>query len=179
MNDGLIPNRYAKAIYKLALENGDCDETYEHLKMLVNRNFAVDEFKRVMRNPTIPDEDKGRMMALAIEVKPGSSIDKFIPLIIKNNRAEFVRKIALSYLKLYREQHNIARVSISTASQLPDKEIQDIVGIVQNMLKGYTLEVDTTVDPELIGGFTVTVGDLLLDASVKNELKKLRLKLLS
>ena len=42
-----------------------------------------------------------------------------------------------------------------------------------------TLEVEHSLDPDLIGGFTVKVGDLLLDASIKNELKKLRLKLLS
>ncbi len=179
MNDGLIPSRYAKAIYKLAIENGDCEDTYEHFKQLVNRNFAVDEFKKVMRNPAIPAEDKGRMMVLAAQVKPGSSLEKFIPLIVKNNRAEFVRKIALSYLKLYREQHNIARVKVTTASQLPQKELQDIIEVVRKQLSGYTLEVDTAVDPELIGGFTIKVGDMLLDASVKNELKKLRLKLLS
>lgn len=179
MNDGLIPSRYAKALYKLAIENGDCDETYVQLRDFIDRNAAVDELKRVMRNPYIPVEDKGRMMMLAAGAKPGSSLDKFIYLIIKNNRADFLRKIALSYVSLYREQHNIAKVEVTTATQLPEKEIQAIIDIVRKQLGDVTLEIGTEVDPELIGGFTVRVGDVLLDASVKNELKKLRLKLLS
>jgi len=179
MNDGLIPSRYAKALYKLANENGDCDETYEQLREFLTRNTAVDELKRVMLNPYISNEEKGRVMVLAAGAKPGSSLDKFIFLIIKNNRADFLRKIALSYVSLYREQHNIAKVEVATATQLPEKEIQDIIDIVRKQLGDATLEISTEIDPELIGGFTVRVGDMLLDASVKNELKKLRLKLLS
>lgn len=179
MNDGLIPSRYAKALYKLALENGDCDEIYLQLRELSARYTAIDELKRVMRNPAIPDEDKGRMMLLAAGAKPGSSLDKFILLIIRNNRAEFLRKIALSYVSLYREKHNIAKVEITTATQLPEKEILAIIDIVKKQLGDMTLETETLIDPELIGGFTIRIGDLLLDASVKNELKKLRLKLLS
>lgn len=179
MNDGLIPSRYAKALYKLAAENGDCDETYVQLREYIDRNPAVDELKRVMRNPYIPADEKGRVMTLAAGAKPGSSLDKFIFLTIKNNRADFLRKIALSYVSLYRERHNIAKVDVTTAVELPEKEIQAIIDIVRNQLSGYTLEIGTAIDPELIGGFTVRVGDMLLDASVKNELKKLRLKLLS
>jgi F0F1-type ATP synthase delta subunit len=65
------------------------------------------------------------------------------------------------------------------ASELPQEQLQGIVDIVRKLKPGITLEVETAIDPELIGGFTVKVGDVLLDASVKNELKKLRLKLLS
>lgn len=179
MNDGLIPSRYAKALYKLAVENGDCDEIYEQLRALSSRYTAIDELKRVMLNPYIPAEEKGKVMLLAAGAKPGSSLDKFILLIIRNNRAEFLRKIALSFVDLYREKHNIAKVEVTTAAQLPDDEIQAIIGIVKKQLGEVTLETSVEIDPELIGGFTVKVGDVLLDASVKNELKKLRLNLLS
>lgn len=179
MNDGLIPKRYAKALYKLATENGDLDEIYAQMRALSGRNTAIDELKRVVRNPYIPNEDKGRVMLLAAGAQPGSSLEKFILLIIKNNRAEFLRKIALSYVDLYREKHNIAKVEVTTATQLPEDEVQAIINVVKKQLGDTTLEIETLVDPELIGGFTVSVGDMLLDASVKNELKKLRLNLLS
>ncbi|WP_407400966.1 ATP synthase F1 subunit delta [Sodaliphilus sp.] len=179
MNDGLIPSRYAKALYKLSIETGECDEIYEQMRALSGRNTAIDELKRVMRNPYIPNEDKGRVMLLAAGAKPGSSLEKFIMLIIRNNRAEFLRKIALSYVALYREKHNIAEVIVTTAAQLSEKEMQAIIDVVKKQLQGYTFEVVSEINPDLIGGFTVQVGDVLLDASVKNELKNLRLKLLS
>ena len=179
MNDGLIPSRYAKALYKLSIETGECDEIYEQMRALSGRNTAIDELKRVMRNPYIANEDKGRVMLLAAGAKPGSSLEKFIMLIIRNNRAEFLRKIALSSVALYREKHNIAEVIVTTAAQLPEKEMQAIIDVVKKQLQGYTFEVVSEINPDLIGGFTVQVGDVLLDASVKNELKNLRLKLLS
>ena len=178
MNDGLIPRRYAKALYKLAIEQGDSDEIYEQLKAMSKRFTALDEVKRVLLNPYIPSEDKGRVMLQVAGAKPGSSLDKFILLVIRNNRAEFLRKIALSYVNIYREEHNIAKVEITTAVDLPQEKIDDIVAIVKKQMGDAQLEVEHVVDPALIGGFSVKVGDVLLDASVKNELNKLRLKLL-
>ena len=179
MNDGLIPRRYAKALYKLALENGDSKEIYEQLKLLSRRFTALDEVKRVLLNPYIPEEDKGRVMLQVVGAEPGSSLDKFIMLVIRNNRAEFLRKIALSYVNLYREEHDIAKVEITTATELPEEKINDIVAIVKKQMGDTKLEIEKVIDADLIGGFTVKVGDILLDASVKNELNKLRLKLLS
>ena len=179
MNDGLIPKRYAKALYKLALETGETELIYERLKLLSQGLTGLDEIKRVMLNPLLPDEDKGRVMTQFVGAEPGSSLDKFILLVIRNNRAEFLRKIALAYVDLYREEHNIAKVVVTSAVVLPDEEINDIVLIVKRQLGDATLEVETETDPDLIGGFTVKVGDVLLDASVKNELNQLRLKLYS
>lgn len=179
MNDGLIPKRYAKALYKLAVENGDAEEIYELLKPMSRGLKGMDEVKRVLLNPHVPDADKGSLMMQLVGAKPGSSLDKFILLVIRNHRADFLRKIALSYIYLYRQEHNIAKVEIKSAAQLPQEQTDAIVGIVKKILGDVTLEVVQDIDPELIGGFTIKVGDVLLDASVKNELKKLRLKLLS
>ena len=180
MNDGLIPKRYAKALYKYALENGDTEQIYELLKPLSQGLKGLDDVKRALLNPYIPAEEKGRVMMQLVGAQPGSSLDKFILLVIRNNRAEFLRKIALAYVNLYREEHNIAKVVVSSAVELPEETINDIVLIIKRKMdEGTTLEVVSEIDPELIGGFTVKVGDVLLDASVKNELNQLRLKLIS
>ena len=176
MNDGLIPKRYAKALYKLSLENGDTDQIYELLKHMSMGLRGLDEVKRALLNPKIPPEEKGRVMMQLIGAQPGSSLDKFILLVIRN---KFLRKIAMAYVDLYRERHNIAKVVITSAVELPDDKINDIVHIVKQRFGDATLEVEREIDPELIGGFTVKIGDVLLDASVKNELNQLRLKLIS
>lgn len=179
MNDGLIPKRYAKALYKLAIENGDTQEIYELLKPISHGLRGLDDVKRVLLNPKIDYQEKGKVMMQLIGAKPGSSLDKFILLVIKNNRTELLRKIALSYINIYREEHNIARLVITTASELPQEKIDDIVSVVKQRLGDATLEIEQHIDANLIGGFTVKVGDMLLDASVKNELNQLRLKLTS
>ena len=179
MNDGLIPKRYAKALYKLAVENGDSQEIYEQLKPLSRGLKGLDDLKRVLLNPHVKEEDKGRVMMQLVGAKPGSSLEKFLLLVIRNNRAEFLRRIACAYVNLYREEHDIAKLDILSAAELPKEQAEAIVNIVRERMPGTTLEVEYLVAPELIGGFIVRVGDVLLDASVKNELKNLRLKLLS
>ena len=80
MSDGLIPRRYAKALYKYAVENGDAQEIYELLKGLSFRYTAIDELKRAVLNPEISDEAKGSYMLKLAGGKPGSSLDKFLLL---------------------------------------------------------------------------------------------------
>ena len=177
MSDGLIPHRYAKALYKYAVENGDSQEIYELLKTLSFRYTAIDELKRAVFNPEITDESKGAYMLKLIGGKPGSSLDKFLLLCVRNNRAEYLQKISLAYVDLYRETHEIAHVDITTAAPMPEPEINAIVEIVKKRLGAMTLEIHEQIDPELIGGFTVTINGLVLDASVKRELNELRLQL--
>ena len=177
MSDGLIPRRYAKALYKYAVENGDAQEIYEILKGLSFRYTAIDELKRAVLNPDISDEDKGAFMLKLVGGKPGSSLDKFLLLCVRNNRAEYLQKISLAYVDLYREAHEIAHVDIFTAVPMPEAEINAIMDIVKKRLGAKTLEIHQQIDPELIGGFTVTINGLVLDASVKRELNELRLQL--
>ncbi len=178
MSDGLIPRRYAKALYKYAVENGDSQEIYELLKTLSFRHAAIDELKRAVLNPEISDEEKGSYMLKLAGGKPGSSLDKFLLLCVRNNRAEYLQKISLAYVDLYREAHEIAHVVITTAAPMPEAQINAIVDIVKKRLGAMTLEIEQKINLELIGGFTVEINGLVLDASVKRELNDLQLQLL-
>ena len=177
MSDGLIPRRYAKALYKFAVENGDSQDVYELLKSFSFRYTAIDELKRAMLNPNVPDEEKGADMLKLVGGKPGSSLDKFLLLCMRNNRSECLQKISLAYVDLYREAHEIAHVVITTAVPMPETELNAIIDIVKKRLGAKTLEIEQKIDPELIGGFTVDINGLVLDASVKRELNELRLQL--
>ena len=178
MSDGLIPRRYAKALYKFAVKNGDSEAVYNLLKSFSFRYTAIDELKRAMLNPNVPDEEKGADMLRLVGGKPGSSLDQFLLLCMRNNRSEHLQKISLAYVDLYREAHNIAHVVVTIATELPEKEFNAIIDIVKKRMGDMTLEIEKVIDPSLIGGFTVNIDGLVLDASVKRELNDLRLQLL-
>ncbi len=179
MNDGLIPNRYAKALFKLSSENGDTAQVYKEMKQLDVAYGAEAGLKKAVNNPFLPVGDKLKLLCAA----SGSPIDgtssKFMELVIKNNRIDFMRSIALAFMKQYRELNGIAKVEVVTATAMGDDEINAILDVVKSQLGGKTIELSKSVNPELIGGFTVTVDTQVLDASVKSQLEKLRLKLLS
>ena len=179
MNDGLIPNRYAKALYKVANERGDTAQVYAQMNLL-NAAYEVQAgLKKAVNNPFLPLADKLQLLCTAAGADGNGSTERFMELVVKNNRVDFMRDIALAFMRQYRENNGIARVEIVTATELGDNEINAIIDVVKNQLKGKTIELSKRVDPSLIGGFMVDVDSRVLDASVKNQLEKLRLKLLS
>ena len=86
--------------------------------------------------------------------------------------------IAHSFVTLYRKERNIRSVHVVSAAPLDPETEQRIRSLVERHLNGATMEFTTDVDPDIIGGFIVTVDNERLDASLRNSLKELRLSLL-
>ena len=168
MNDGLIARRYAKAFLKYAEEMRQLDEAYA----------AEAKLKKAVGNRFISVADKEQLLLTAAGAKPGDCLAKFIKLVISHNREGFMREMSKAYQDLYREANNIAQIEIVMAAQMPAATLKRITDVVKGLLAGKQIEETHRIDPSLIGGFIVRVDTVQLDASIKNELKKLRLKLL-
>lgn len=179
MNDGLIPNRYAKALYKAAAEQGTAEQVYAAMKRLEGAFAAEPRLQRAVENPYMAAAEKQKLLTTAAGVGDDKLAGQFFALIIDNNRVALARGMALAFLRIYREQKGIEQVTITTAAKLTDKALSELRKVVERYAAGKTLEYDYRIDPQLIGGFTITMESKMLDASLKNELKQLRLNLLS
>lgn len=180
MNEGLIPRRYAKAIYGFALEKGKSERLYAMMQSLASAFAAEPSMQQVMANPFIADGDKTALLSTAAGAnKMDAVFVDMLKLLCVNNRIALVRDIALAYLDMYRKANNIYLVDITTAVKLPKDSLDRLKSIVEKHLNGGTMEFSWHIDPEVIGGFVININSERLDASVSNELKQLRLKLLS
>lgn len=179
MNEGLIPRRYAKALFEFASERGETKRVYGLMKSLASAFVAEGTLQSVMSNPFIDAADKVNLLVVATgSEKKDQVFNDFISLLIANKRLELVREIALAYLDIYRKANNIYLVEVVTASELSKDDETRLKSLIQRHLNGGTMEYSCHVDSELIGGFVVNIGSERLDASVSNELKQLRLNLL-
>lgn len=180
MNEGLIPRRYAKALLKFAREKGQAKEVYSLMKTLAASFVANPGLSTAVANPFVPAASKtSLLMTAAGATKSDTCYVDFLALLIHNNRVALVRETALAYLTLYREANNIFLVDLTTASPLPKEEMDRLKELIDRHVNGATVEYHVDVDPDLIGGFVIKIDSERLDASLKNELKQLRLKLLS
>ncbi len=180
MNDGLIPRRYAKALLKFALDNGQAERVYTLMKTLSASFAGQAELSTVMNNPFVPAQSKSSLLATAGGATKSDSVySDFVQLLIDNNRIGMTRDIALAYLQLYRKANNIYSVEITSATAMEPDEAKRLKSLIESHVGGAKVEYHESIDPELIGGFVVTIDSERLDASLKNELKQLRLKLLS
>lgn len=180
MNEGLIPSRYAKALYLYASEKGSAEAVYGATARLADSYACQPGLARAVENPFLPLADKEKLLLAASGASDdGGCLNKFFKLVFSHGRESLMRSIALAYGRRYREANGISRVEIATASALPEASMRQIREAVQTYLSGRKLEYRERIDASLIGGFTVRVDSQLLDASISNELRKLRLKLLS
>ena len=178
MNEGLIPKRYAKALYLLASEKGDAATVYKQTALLVANMAAQPGIANAVENPFLPTDDKVNLLATAADIKQGLLVD-FFRLVINNGRQNMIYDMALAYCKMYRDANGIAQVEVTTAALLPDASLNKIKDSVKSCIDAKEVEYSVKVNPELIGGFTVKVDSKLLDASIRSELTDLRFKLLS
>lgn len=180
MNEGLIPRRYAKALYEVAVERKSDSRLYQMMKTLEQSFSSNPKLGEVLSNPYISDSDKcGLLMTATGATDKDSLYRDFLKLLTENHRLDLSRDIAYAYVKIYRESNRIYPVKVvSAAPMTPDNE-KRLKEMITKHLKGGQMEYDHAVDPELIGGFTVAVGNERIDASIKNELKQLRLNLIT
>lgn len=181
MNDGLIPKRYAKALFKAAGNPATQKQLYGLMKNLASSATEYPGLIQVIRNPYQAVDDKLRLLftAAGTTAEESPRYADFLELLVRNNRLELVQSIALAYLQLYRQENNIKVVTVTSASQLDATSLERLKKLIQAHLGDASMEFSSSVDPSLTGGFVVTVDNERLDASISNELKQLRLKLLS
>jgi F-type H+-transporting ATPase subunit delta len=179
MNDGLIPQRYAKALYKFAIENVKSEVVYEEMKVVVSSFEANPDLLKVLANPYVSKDDKGNLLLAAAGDKREEAYENFVKLILENKRECDAYHCALAYRQIYRKENNISQVEVVTAAKLGDDELNKICNLVQESYKGKTLEFTYTINPDIIGGFIINVDSIRMDASISNEIEQLRLNLLS
>ncbi len=178
MNEGLIPQRYAKALYKLAVERGNAEKVYLEMKTVANSFADNPGLQKILSNPYVKREDKAKLLISAAGDSVEDDYRSFVELILNRKRADYAHLMALAYCDLYRKEHKIARVRIITATKLSDSMMQKLREVVEKAYPGMTLEFTYEVNPDLIGGFVIDVDGQRLNASISNEIEQLRLKLL-
>ncbi|MCH5233432.1 MAG: F0F1 ATP synthase subunit delta [Muribaculaceae bacterium] len=178
MDNGLIPKRYAKALYKVALDSGKTKELYDLSKRVIDAFRSNPELQKVLSNPFVPANDKeGLLIAAAGE--DNELFKRFVSLIISQKRVEFACQMMLAYRDIYRKDNHISQAKITTASKLDEVRMRKLRDLVSGAFKDSVLEFTEAVDPNLIGGFVIDVDSVRMDASLSNELEQLRQTLLS
>lgn len=180
MDQGLLPRRYAKAMFKFAQEKNYAERAYALMENLVAAFDANTSLEQALANPYVPAADKSALLLTAsgADASKDAPMADFFKLLEKNRRVDIARSIALAYAALYRRENNIYRVEITSAQPLDKADRDRISAMVERHLNGATASFQWLTDSSLIGGFTVTIDSQRLDASIKNELKQLRLNLL-
>ena len=105
------------------------------------------------------------------------NLSKLVSLMVKNHREKLLKSTLLVYQTSYRKRAGIVRVMVESATDLSDSPKQQIQDFIKRKFGG-KVEQEFIINPNLIGGFVLTIDDLLLDKSVKGDIDKFRRKLI-
>ena len=173
MDIGIISVRYARALLKSAVDAKLDEQVYREMQLLAKSFAEVPQLRHTIDNPMLAKEKKESLLLTAIGGDGASKLSKaFVELVLREDRENMMLFMANSYVTLYRQQKNIIRGKVTTAVAVaPDTE-QKMRQMVESKTKG-TVEFETEVNPDIIGGFILEYDTYRMDASVKSKLNNI------
>ena len=172
MDIGVISVRYARALLKSATDAKIEDAVYTEMQQLAKSYVEVPQLRVTLDNPMLSKNKKEELLLTAVGKKPSDLTKTFIQLVLKEDRESVMQFIANSYVTLYRQQKNVIRGRLITAAAVSAETEQKMRQMVESKTNG-TVEFETEVNPDIIGGFILEYDSYRMDASVKTKLNSI------
>lgn len=173
MSELRVASRYAKSLIELAAEKGVLEQVHEDMKMftsVVSQNRA---FQLLLRNPIVKSDKKLAVINGVFKGKVQEMTLAFFNIVARKNRESILEFVATEFEKQYNVMKGIQRASVTSAAPLSPALRQQLGEKLANET-GKTIQLEEIIDPSLIGGFVLRVGDRQIDSSVKHSLRKLK-----
>ena len=172
MDIGVISVRYARALLKSATEAKIETGVYEEMQTLAKTYAEVPQLRQTIDNPMLSNDKKQELLLTAVGENPSDLTKAFVGLVLKEDRENVMQFIANSYVTLYRQQKSVIRGRLITATAVSPATEQKMRQMVESKTNG-TVEFETEVNPDIIGGFILEYDTYRMDASVKSKLNSI------
>jgi F-type H+-transporting ATPase subunit delta len=172
-----IARNYAEALFELGERSGHTDRYAELIDAVAGAVETTPEVQSVLMSPRVPKAAKVRLLAAALIDAPRDFV-LFIQALVKRSRQRLLREIATEYQALLDIKHNRVRAGVTLAQQADPALQRDIQAALSRQL-GKDVLATFHVDPEILGGTVVRVGERIHDGSVRRRMTKLRRQLIS
>ncbi len=176
-NTGDVGARYAGALLDLAVETGVADAVEQDLKGLKAMLAASSDLRSLIASPKFSAEEKGQgLAAVAARAEACDTTVRFLGVLAANRRAAALPAVIVSYERLAAARRGLVAAEVVTAAPLSKAQAKALADTLANAI-GREPQIDTRVDPTILGGLKVRVGSRLYDASLKTKLDSLKFAL--
>jgi F-type H+-transporting ATPase subunit delta len=163
---------YARALLEVAKEHDKLDVLHEQLGQFADAMNEHRELSVFFFSPYFSTQEKQQSLERVL-VDADESLLNFVSLLIENHRMPVIFRIRQEFERLWDEEKRILPVEITSAVEL-DGATTESLGRRIGERTGRTVQLAARVDPGIIGGIIVRVGNSILDASIRNRLEQLR-----
>ncbi len=172
MRTETIARNYAEALFDLGEPGGHTNRYAELIDGVAGAVETTPEIQAVLMSPRVPKSAKARLLSEALEGAPREFV-LFLQALVKRGRQRHLRDIATEYQALLDIKHNRVRAGVTLARPADESLQRDIQAALSRQL-GKEVIAAFHVDPEILGGTVVRVGERIHDGSVRRRMTKLR-----
>jgi F-type H+-transporting ATPase subunit delta len=173
MSEIKVASRYAKSLIDLAEEQHSLEATKADLQMFLRTVKANAELKAILANPIISPDKKVAIIKGVFSAHVSQLTISFLLIMVNKGRAGILYATAKEFINQYNARKNIIKATVTSATPLSEENKKHIIQIIQQSTGGEII-LDAKVNPGLVGGFILQVGDRQFDASIANSFNKLK-----
>lgn len=165
--------RYAKAILQTANQNNTGAVLFGDMQSIYTTIDGSRELQSVLQSPVIKSDEKKQAL-LKIFSGQSETSHLLIKMLVENKRTPLLGKVAKSYIDLYNEEQGVKVAKVITAVPLSSELETKVMAKIKELTGSEKVSLTSEIDPEIIGGFVLRVGDVQYDASIANQFRKLK-----
>lgn len=168
-----LASRYAKSLLDLSIEKGELETVYADMQWLQAVCKSNRDFVSMLKSPVISSDKKEKILEAVTTGKISAMTAGFNRLLAIKHRESNLPEITAAFIALYKAHKNIYIVKLTTAAPVSDAVKEEIVSQVKKTSDMQQIELETSVDEKLIGGFVLQAGDKMIDASIAYDLRQI------
>lgn len=171
MRNPRLASRYAKSLLDLAIERNELEPVFADMQWLKAVCKSNKDFVSLLRSPIIKADVKKKILQEVTKGNVSELTHAFNNLLTTKGRESNLPEIIDAFITAYKVKKNIRTVKLTTAAPISDEVKNAIIAQLKKEPGYENIELETTVDDSLIGGFVLQAGDKLVDASIAYDLK--------
>lgn len=179
MNNPRLAGRYAKSLLDLAIEKKQLDTVYKDMKFLLSVTNSNPDFVAILKSPVIGTDKKEKIIGSITNGRVSELTSLFISLLMRKIRESNLPQIVKAFIEQYNKLNNIYPVKITTATPMSNELRDSLITKIKSNPEWQNIELHESVQDDLIGGFKLEMGDLLVDASISRDLHDIKKQFLS
>ena len=169
MSATTVARRYGKSLLSLSKDQNAVDVVEQDMRALIQAAKENRELSVILASPVVRPEKKEAIVRSVFSGANELTVS-FLALLAKKGRAGLIADMAEAFVSLVREERGVVLAEVVTAVPLDEARRAEINALIGKVHEG-GVELSETVDPHLIGGFKLRVGDRMIDASVFQSLR--------
>ncbi len=169
----LVSNVYGDALFDLAIEQDRIDDFSEEAKVIIEVLEENEDLSKMMCHPKIDKDEKTRVVENIFKGRVSDEIVGLMVMVIEKDHFKDMEDIFEYYISRVKEYKNIGVAYVKTPSELSDTQKKNVEKKLLDTTDYVSFEMNYEVEPDLIGGMVIRIGDRVVDSSVKTKLYEL------